>query len=333
MGNKALKICLLGLGRAGHFHIQSIRSIPELEISCIVDPDKDKLTDVAQKLNCHGYESINAISEFTTIDAAIVASPTHEHFSQIMKFLDLGIPVFTEKPLGYSHDEIDSCFNKARENKTPLFVGFNRRFDPSFSSLAEQVHGGVVGTPQMIRVTSRDSPLPTLEYIKLSHGIFHDCIVHDFDMLRFITQMDPVEIYATGSNFVPGIEALNDFDNVLVTLKYETGLIASIDVNRFAAYGYDQRIEVFGKQGMIQAENRSPKSTVLANASGLSRPVIEHSFPTRYKEAYRIELESFYKTIMNKTNSPITHHDVTMSHKLCELGEKACRENQVLRII
>ena len=161
---------------------------------------------------------------------------------------------------------------------------------------------------------------------------FHDCIVHDFDMLRFITGKDPVEIYSVGSSFVEGIGALDDLDNVLVALRYDNGMIASIDVNRFASYGYDQRIEAFGSKGMLQAENRAPVSTVLSSDEGLLRPTIEHSFPTRYREAYREELTAFSDCLREDAPVPVTHEDVRMSFILSELGEQSHREARPIRV-
>ena len=327
-----LKIALLGLGRAGKFHIQSIQSIPGISLRCVVDVDESLAKRLAKELECNYATNVDGPLGQEDIDAVIVASPTHEHYGQILAALGAGKAVFTEKPLGSSLEEIDSCFGLAKRNELPLFVGFNRRFDPSFSSLARGVKEGQVGVIQMLRVTSRDSPLPTMDYIKTSHGIFHDCIVHDFDMLRFITGEDPVEIYSVGSSFVEGISALGDLDNVLVALKYDSGIIASIDVNRFSSYGYDQRIEVFGSNGMLQAENRSPVSTVLSSGEGLLRPTIEHSFPTRYREAYRQELVVFSDCLREGTPLPVTHEDVRMSFILSELGEQSHREGRSLHV-
>ncbi|MCH2592549.1 MAG: Gfo/Idh/MocA family oxidoreductase [Pedosphaera sp.] len=327
-----LKIALLGLGRAGKFHIQSIQSIPGISLRCVVDVDESLAKRLAKELECNYATDVDGPLGQEDVDAVIVASPTHEHYGQILAALEAGKAVFTEKPLGSSLEEIDSCFGLAKRNELPLFVGFNRRFDPSFSGLARGVKEGQVGVLQMLRVTSRDSPLPTMDYIKTSHGIFHDCIVHDFDMLRFITGQDPVEIYSVGSSFVEGIGALGDLDNVLVALKYDGGMIASIDVNRFSPYGYDQRIEVFGSNGMLQAENRSPVSTVLSSGEGLLRPTIEHSFPTRYREAYRQELVVFGDCLREGNPLPVTHEDVRMSFILSELGEQSHREGRPLRV-
>ena len=184
----------------------------------------------------------------------------------------------------------------------------------------------------MLQIISRDSPLPSMDYIKTSHGIFHDCIVHDLDMIRFIAREDPSEVFAIGSNFVPEIKALNDLDNVLVSLKFASGLLASIHVNRLAAYGYDQRIEAFGSNGMLQAENRSPLATILATPAGFMRPPIEHSFPTRYREAYRIELETFRDCVLNQAPLPITHEDVRMSFILCDLAERSYRDGKPVAV-
>ena len=330
--SEKLNMALLGLGRAGKFHIQSIQSIPGINLRCVVDVDESLAKRLAKDLECDYSTSAEGPLGQANIDAVIVASPTHEHYGQIQAALEAGKPVFTEKPLGSSLKEIDTCFGLAKRSGLPLFVGFNRRFDPSFSSLARGVKDGQVGMLQMLRVTSRDSPLPTMDYISTSHGIFHDCSVHDFDMLRFITDKDPVEIYSVGSSFVEGIGALDDLDNVLVALRYDNGMIASIDVNRFASYGYDQRIEAFGSKGMLQAENRSPVSTVLSSDEGLLRPTIEHSFPTRYREAYLQELTAFSDCLCEGAPVPVTHEDVRMSFILSELGEQSHREARPIRV-
>lgn len=327
-----LRIALLGLGRAGRFHLQSIRTLPQFKLVHVVDINPQQAKFVSNEFNCASSTHIEEVIQDPTIDAVIVATPTGEHYHQIMASLKAGKSVFTEKPLGNGLNEIKECFKTAREVGKGLFVGFNRRFDPSFADLAFQVQSGAIGIPHLMRVTSRDSPLPSMDYIRTSHGIFHDCMVHDFDMLRFITHQDPVEIYAIGSNFVDGIREFKDLDNVLVSLKYESGLLASIDVNRFASYGYDQRIEAFGGLGMVQAENKSPRSTVLSNATGVQKSVIEHSFPTRYREAYVEELKIFHHCINTGTPFPIDESDVIMSHILCEKAEQSYKEGKPIRI-
>ncbi len=329
---KKLRVALFGLGRAGQFQIQSIRLSPGVVLSHVVDVDGERARGVAEEFGCAFSDTTDAALADPEVDAVIVATPTGEHFGQIMAGLKAGKAVFTEKPLGNGLDEIDACFELAAEKGLPLFVGFNRRFDPSHSQLAERVRSGAIGSPQLLRLTSRDSPLPSMDYIRTSHGIFHDCIVHDLDMIRFIVGEDPVEVYSVGSNFNADIAALNDWDNVVVTLRFASGLLASIDVNRFAAYGYDQRIEAFGDQGMIQSENRSSESTVYSSGAGVTRPVIDFSFPTRYREAYHAELEVFRRCVVEEESVPITQEDVRMSYILSDLAERSCKEGVALKL-
>jgi len=326
------RLALVGLGRAGQFHLQSIRQLAELELGYVVDADQGLAEQIATAHGCPGSNDFSLALRDPTLHGVIIATPTGAHYSQILQALEAGKAVFTEKPLGETLEQIRKCYALAEKVERPLMVGFNRRFDPTFSSLATQVVAGSIGRPMMVRITSRDSPLPTLEYLKTSHGIFHDCIVHDLDILRFITREDPVEIYAVGSNFVPEIEAIKDLDNVIVTLKYKSGLLATIDVNRLATYGYDQRIEAFGDKGMLQAENRSATSTVLSNAEGVGRPKIEHSFPSRYREAYVEELRAFAKTLKEPSKCPITEEDVRTSHQLCDAAEQSYREQKPIKI-
>lgn len=330
--SKPFNVALCGLGRAGCFHLQSIRQLPQIQLGYVVDIHENRAKEVGAQFDCPHATSIEPALSDTSIDAVIVATPTGDHYAQILASLKAGKSVFTEKPLGNGLSEIEDCYAASRAANRALFVGFNRRFDPSFAELAKQVRQGSIGTPQLMRLTSRDSPLPTMDYIRTSHGIFHDCIVHDLDMLRFITGQDPVEVYAIGSNFVDSIRELNDLDNVLVTLKYASGLLASIDVNRFASYGYDQRIEAFGNKGMLQAENRSPRSTVYSTEAGVTRPTIEHSFPTRYREAYVEELRLFHECVSTNTPLPITEKDVLVSHLLCDKAEQSYKEGKPVAV-
>lgn len=329
---KTLNLALLGLGRAGQFHLQSIRAMAGVKLLHVVDTDAPRTQRVAAEWECQAHAVPDQAFADARVQAVIVATPTWTHHDYILAALKAGKAVLTEKPLGTSLKEVDACFHLAGERGLPLFVGFMRRFDPSFASLVQQTHQGAIGTLQMLRTTSRDSPLPTIEYIKTSHGIFHDCIVHDLDMIRFIAREDPVEVFAMGSNFVDEIKAVGDLDNVLVALKFPSGLLGSIDVNRNSPYGYDQRIEVFGSKGMLQAENRLPLTTVLSAGGGIQRPSIEYSFPTRYREAYRLELEAFRDCVLEKKAVSITHEDIRMNFLLAESAERSYKEGRPVAI-
>ena len=327
-----LRVALFGLGRAGKFHLQSIRLASDIKLSYVVDVDARLAETVGTQYECPWSVDWQGVLKDPDVDAVIVATPTQTHHDYIMAALDAGKAVFTEKPLGVGMEEIDACYDKAKEKGLPLFLGFNRRFDPSFSDLARKVHAGDVGQLHLLRTTSRDSPLPSMDYIKTSHGIFHDCIVHDLDMIRFVTQEDPIEVFSYGSCFIPEIAALGDIDTVLVTLKFESGLLCSIDISRHAVYGYDQRVEAFGDKGMIQAENRSPLSTRLSGLDSVSTPPIEFSFPSRYREAYLREIEIFRDCIGENRPIPVSHADARKNFILAVAAEESFKLGRPVKI-
>ncbi len=203
------------------------------------------------------------------IDAVIVATPTDAHEDCVMAALAAGKPVLTEKPLARHVSQIDACFRLAEQRGLPLFVAFQRRFDPSFAELVRAVHAGQIGQLQFIRSVSRDNPIPSVDYLRISGGIYHDCVVHDLDMICHLAGEPPIELTAFGSSFINEIGELDDHDNVVATLSFASGLLASIDVNRHSIFGYDQRLEAFGSQGMLLAENQHRTSVLMAELARL----------------------------------------------------------------
>lgn len=329
---KPLRLALFGLGRAGRFHLQSIRLAAGVKLLHVVDVDADVAEGVAAQYDCQWASDRQAALADPEVDAVIVATPTQTHHDYIIDSLEAGKAVLTEKPLGTGIGEIDACYQKAEDCGLPLFLGFNRRFDPSFSDLAQRVHGGEIGTLQLLRTTSRDCPLPTIDYIKTSHGIFHDCIVHDLDMVRFVAREEPIEVFSYGSSFIEEIGAVGDIDTVMVMLKFGSGLLCSIDISRHAVYGYDQRIEAFGNGGMIQAENQSSLTTLTSRGSGVTRAPIEFSFPTRYREAYLRELEAFRDGVVSGEPLPIQHQDARRNFVLADAAERSFKSGQPVAI-
>ncbi len=327
-----LNIALVGLGRAGRFHLQSLGTSARARLTHVVDVDGARAAEVAAEWECEGATTPQAAFADPRVDAVIVASPTQTHRQLVQAALRAGKAVLAEKPLGVDLAEIDACYGLAAERELPLFLAFNRRFDPSFAELIRGVHAGAVGPVQLLRTTSRDSPLPSVEYIRTSGGIFHDCIVHDLDLIRHIARENPVEVFAFGSSFIPEIRALGDLDTVLVLCRFASGALASIDISRQSAYGYDQRVEVFGPKGMLRAENRAPTSTELSTALDTRHPPIEYSFPTRYREAYLAELEAFLDCALDGSPVPVTHDDVCWSFTLAEAAERSCREARPVEV-
>jgi len=233
-----------------------------------------------------------------------------------------------EKPISLSVKEIDECYNEAKKHNVPLLCGYQRRSDPSFVALQEAARSGKIGTLQIIKTISRDNPVPTLAYLKISGGIFHDCGSHDIDVCRWVLQEDPFEVFAVASAFNQDIKALDDFDTVLITLRFPSGAIGNIDLSRKAAYGYDQRIEVLGDKGMLQSQNRQPTTTVLSTDQGINSDPFCYSFPQRYEHAYAIELDHFVDVIQRKAEPRLTHNDARKVAIIADAAEESVRQGR-----
>ena len=156
----------------------------------------------------------------------------------------------------------------------------------------------------MVKVCSRDNPAPPLPYLAVSGGIFYDMITHDVDMIHFLTDEVPIEVYTVGHCYDADIKALDDVDTVMVTLKFASGLMATIDCSRTASYGYDQRVEVFGEKGMATAENEKQSTVTVATGLGFNAALSHHSFPQRYKSCYTEELDEFVDMVRKGATEP-----------------------------
>lgn len=232
--------------------------------------------------------------EDKAVDIVIIASTTDTHFPFIMQSLEAKKAVFAEKPISHTVSEVQTAVDYAKEHKLQFVCGYQRRCDGNFRAMKEQIVSGSVGKIKVVKSCSRDNPLPPIEYLRTSGGIFQDMLIHDFDMQDWILQgAAPESIIAMGHAYHPEIQAMDDLDNVAVMMKYADGTVAMIDTCRDASYGYDQRVEVFGDKGMLTAGNEKTSTVELATGAGHLMPPAQWSFPQRYKHAYMTELAEF----------------------------------------
>ncbi|MEK9839419.1 MAG: Gfo/Idh/MocA family oxidoreductase, partial [Ilumatobacter sp.] len=246
-----VRIGLLGCGRIGRMHAELVaRRVEGLALGAVYDVATAAAESVADEpggiVASDPLELINS----DAVDAVAICSSTDTHVELLVAAAEAGKPVFLEKPVHLDLAEVDRGVAAVEQAGIPVQVGFNRRFDPSHRSVREQVMAGSVGEVQMVRITSRDPAPPPIEYIKVSGGIFLDMTIHDFDMARYVTGSEVLEVYAQGEVMVdPAIGEAGDLDTVVVMMRHENGAITTIDNSRQAVYGYDQRVEVFGSAG------------------------------------------------------------------------------------
>jgi len=311
--SKKVVFCLVGLGRAGSFHLTSLRNLSDrAELKWIIDVNEETLQKTLQPLLANGVKGSTKLSdalEDDSVDAVIIASTTHAHYEQVVACFEAGKAVLCEKPISHDPERLGRVMDVAKLKRLPFLVGYQRRMDRNFRSLKKQLEAGAVGTPRIIKCCSRDNPEPPLWYLKISGGIFHDMLCHDFDMLHFLTGQVPVAVFSAGHAYNAEIAALDDVDTASVTLMYASGLIAMVDTSRTAAYGYDQRVEVFGEHGMLQASNVIESTVSLSTGHGHTAAPNERSFPQRYPQAYQTEVEEFIEMVRHWTTDSTENID------------------------
>ncbi|GAH63424.1 unnamed protein product, partial [marine sediment metagenome] len=244
-----------------------------------------------------------------------------------------GKHIFCEKPIALDIDKIDQAIAAVKNAGIKLQVGFNRRFDPSFKKAKDLVAKGTIGTPHLVRITSRDPEPPPISYVKVSGGIFLDMMIHDFDMARFLLDQEVVELMAVGSCLVdPAIGEAGDIDTAIVTLKYEGGAWGTIDNSRKAVYGYDQRIEIFGAEGCVMAGNPTPTEVTINSAEDTKTDKPLYFFTERYQEAYLAEMKEFIKCIQEDTKPPVGGFDGKISVQMGYAAKESLTKGSFVKI-
>ena len=213
----------------------------------------------------------------------------------------------------------------AETHNIPLLCAFNRRFDPAIHFVHDRVKNDDIGKVQVIKTTSRDSSLPSVDYVKISGGIFHDSCVHDIDLICWIMGEAPHTVFCLANAFHSEIGELNDVDTVGVVMKFPSGAIGQIDMSRHAVYGYDQRVEVFGSNGMLTSNNSSSLNVTHSHTGGSSQHPIKFSFAQRYAESYILEMNHFINVLRKKENLLVSKDDVLRSFNVAEAIEKSHR--------
>jgi myo-inositol 2-dehydrogenase/D-chiro-inositol 1-dehydrogenase len=247
-----------------------------------------------------------AIISNPDIDAVFICASTDTHVPLIKQAALAGKHIFCEKPISMDIRQTEEAVELASQAGVKLQIGFNRRFDHNFKRLREHVQAGTIGEPHIVKITSRDPNPPHPDYIKVSGGIFMDMMIHDFDMARFVSGSEIEEVYAQGNVLInPVFAEYGDVDTAIVTLRFENGALGVIDNSRKAAYGYDQRVEVFGSKGNVAVSNDHPNTAEISTAAGVYKDNPLHFFLERYNEAYVEETLIFIDCILNDKPVPV----------------------------
>ena len=332
---KVIKVGVIGAGRIGKIHAENLATrIPGVVVAAIADVNIEAARELAAKLHVENvYSDYKKIMGDKSIDAVAICSSTDTHADLIIEAASAGKHVFCEKPVDHSLAKIDKAIDAVKKAGVQCQIGFNRRFDPNFKALRDLVQGGRIGDLHILRITSRDPAPPPAEYVKVSGGMFLDMTIHDFDMARYLSGSEVEEVYAAGSVMVdPAIGAAGDIDTAIITLKFANGAIGTIDNSRKAAYGYDQRAEVFGSGGMAATANNTPNTSVYSNADGVISEKPLYFFLERYMESFVAELRDFVDAIREGTPTPVNVLDGRKPVVIAMAAKKSLQENRPVRL-
>jgi myo-inositol 2-dehydrogenase/D-chiro-inositol 1-dehydrogenase len=330
-----MNIAVIGAGRIGKIHAQNIANrIQGAQLAGVADVNAAAARALATQLHASVVTAdYRDLLKSSAVDAVAICSATNTHAQIIEEAAMAEKHIFCEKPVDLDLGRVEQALQVLDKAGVKFQVGFNRRFDPSFAKLRELVASGAIGTPHILRITSRDPAPPPLSYVKVSGGIFLDMTIHDFDMTRFMSGSEVEEVYAIADALVdPEIGRAGDVDTCIITMRLRNGMLATIDNSRQAVYGYDQRVEVFGSGGMVQAANRNADTHTLLNTDGVHSAKPQHFFLDRYQESYVIEMQQFVDCVRENRPSPVTGRDGLAPMIIGLAAKKSLQEKRAIKI-
>jgi myo-inositol 2-dehydrogenase/D-chiro-inositol 1-dehydrogenase len=336
MGSKkVLNIGLIGAGRIGKLHAQNLATrIPQAKIAAIVDRDLKTAEQMAGKYHVSAaYSDYQKVLNDPKIDAVAIFTSTDTHAEMIVAAAAAAKHIFCEKPIALTLEKVDKAIAAVDQAGVKCQIGFNQRFDPSIKRVKELIETGKIGELQILRITSRDPQPPSLSFIKTSGGMFLDMTIHDFDMASHLADSDVVEVYASGGVLVdPVIGKAGDIDTAVITLKFASGALGTIDNSRKAVYGYDKRVEAFGSGGMVTIANTPANAATYSSSKGVLTDKPSYFFLERYMESYAAEMNEFVKAVLTDKSTPVSAADSRKPVVIAMAANKSLRENRPVKI-
>jgi len=332
---KLLNVGIIGAGRIGSLHAKSITyNVPSAKVLGITDVNKEGIAELAEKLGIEKiYADYKEMLADKEIDAVLICSSTDTHADIAIDAANAGKHIFCEKPVDLTPEKVQAVIEAVKKAGVKLQVGFNRRFDHNFAHVKSMVDSGKVGDVHIVKITSRDPAPPPAKYSAVSGGMFLDMTIHDFDMARFLADSEVTEIYANAACLVdPEIGKAGDIDTAIITLKFENGALGVIDNSRRAAYGYDQRIEVFGNKGAAVASNDTATNVEFLGEEGVVSDKPLYFFLERYMQSFRDEMLQFVDAVKNDTPTPTTGTDGLNSLLVALAAKKSVAEGRPVAV-
>ena len=328
----SVSLAIVGFGRIGRIHADNILANDNMTLKMVVDPFLG-LEEALAKREVGQSKNIDDLLAHQNIDGVIICSPSNYHVNQIKQISKKTKNIFCEKPLGLSINEIAEVQSLVNNNELNLHVGFNRRFDPDFSSLKSMISNGEIGDIHTIKIISRDPSPPPISYIKKSGGMFLDMTIHDFDMANYLSGSEINEVYVKGDCFInPDIKKADDIDTAIINMRLKSGVLVMIHNSRKAVYGYDQRIEVLGSKGNLRVGNNLLNGIQKGTKNGFTSANPKNFFIDRYEMSYKKEMSDFVRSIKGETVDHANVNDAMHALKAGLASKKSLINNKPVMV-
>jgi myo-inositol 2-dehydrogenase/D-chiro-inositol 1-dehydrogenase len=316
-----MKIGLAGTGRIGAFHAKTLAGLDSVDGLVLFDvvPEAARAAAAVVGEIASVAPSVEALLA-ADLDGFVITTGTHTHAELIRAGLEAGVPTFCEKPVAGDVESSVLLAKLAADADVPVHIGFQRRFDAGYRRLREAVQGGELGWIHSVRAATHDQSPPPAAYIPTSGGLFRDCSVHDFDILRFVTGREVASVYAVGANkgdpfFTEG----GDVDTAAAVLTMDDGILVSVSATRYNGAGHDVRMEVHGSAGAMSVGLDDSYALTSAEADVSFPPGPRHwSFMERFLPAYKVELGAFVDVAAGRIPSPCTIADGLAAARIAE---------------
>lgn len=331
-----LRIAVLGCGRIGQMHAANIARHPRTSLAMVFDMHEPSASEVAAREGTVVAGSAEAVFASDEVDAVLIATATPTHADFIEMAVAAGKAVLCEKPIDLDLARVNTCAARISGTTVPIQLGFNRRFDPGHRAARDAVRAGEIGDLHQVIITSRDPGLPPRAYLEAAGGLFRDMTIHDFDLARFMLGDDPVvEVFAVAGALIdPKLGAeLNEIDSAMIIMRTEGGKQCHINNSRAAVYGYDQRVELMGSNGMVLSDNRKPHEMrrYSATASEVSAPY-QFFFLERYSAAFNAQIDFFVEAVEKGTPTDVGFEDGRQALILAETAYRSLAEGRLVKV-
>lgn len=322
-----IRFALIGAGFIGRVHARNLAAHPGVDFALVHDIDSARAAEVAGRHGAGVAADLDTIFTSREIDAVFIASSTNTHADYLERAARAGKAILCEKPIDLALERARHAVEAVTAAGVPAMIDFNRRFDAHHAELRASVAAGEAGTIELVQMTSRGPAVPPLEYIVVSGGQMRDQTIHFFDLLRWITRDDPVEVHVMGAALAdPRVAEAGDVDTSIALLRLRGGALCQIDSVRRTSYGYDERIEVFGSQGMVESRRQRFRGVSRYHGDKIVEDGLHAGWLERIEASYLQALDAFVTAVQGGTPPSPSLDDGLKAQIIAEAATQSLRK-------